>query len=56
VGEWFCMRVDQQSAYAGSSVIEVSHFDMQGRFARSLQSRLATLLGTGENQGHVAGV
>jgi acyl-CoA thioesterase len=41
VGEWFCLRVERQSEYAGSSIVEVSHFDAQGYFARSLQSRLA---------------
>jgi acyl-CoA thioesterase len=44
VGEWFCLRIDRKSENAGSSIIEVSHFDAQGRFARSLQSRLANSL------------
>ncbi|MBN1655290.1 MAG: thioesterase family protein [Deltaproteobacteria bacterium] len=41
VGEWFCLRIDRQSEYAGSSIIEISHFDTRGRFARSLQSRIS---------------
>lgn len=40
VGEWFAMRADTQSDCDGISVGQVVHYDVQGRFGRSLQARL----------------
>ena len=40
-GEWICLRVDHLSQRDGIGIVEVVHYDEDGRYGRSVQARLA---------------
>jgi acyl-CoA thioesterase len=40
-GEWLCLSADRSTAAHGVGLVEVSHFDVHGHYARSSQARLA---------------
>ncbi|MDD9945608.1 MAG: thioesterase family protein [Myxococcales bacterium] len=42
IGEWFCLVADRQSDADAISISQVTHYDVNGRFGRSIQARLET--------------
>ncbi len=39
-GEWLCMQADRSTHAAGLGLVEVTHYDQLGHYARSAQARL----------------